>query len=163
MHIHPICGDEQHKCAFVASISRLTLSNIDPHSRHSRNLQVKLWATIWTLMPIGRTMARMCSARVKRPNGGGWRVREAPGGGVVRGPPIVSRETLGPGAVGRRAGGPGVREPEPPAMGPRAGGPESGRPQPEPFRTPPRRRAVSDVFFVYTVFSGSVLVAQARR
>ena len=61
------------------------------------------------------------------------------------------------------AGGPGVREPEPPAMGPRAGGPESGRPQPEPFRTPPRRRAVSDVFFVYTVFSGSVLVAQARR
>lgn len=51
MHIHPICGDERHKCAFVASISRLTLSNIDPPSRHPCNLQVKLWATIWTLMP----------------------------------------------------------------------------------------------------------------
>jgi len=79
MHIHPICGDERHRCAVVASISRLTLSNIDPHSRHSRNLQVKLWATIWTLMPIGRTTARMCSARVKRPNGGG-RVRGRPPG-----------------------------------------------------------------------------------
>ena len=81
MHIHPISGDEQHRCAVVASTSRLTLSNIDPPSRHPRILQVKLWATIWTLMPIGRTTARMCSAQVKRPNGGGARVRKAPGVG----------------------------------------------------------------------------------
>ena len=94
MHIHPICGDERHRCAFVASISRLTLSNIDPPSRHPRNLQVKLWATIWTLMPIGRTTARMYSAQVKRPNGAGARARKAPGDGVARGPPNVSRETL---------------------------------------------------------------------
>ena len=82
MHIHPISGDEQHRCAVVASTSRLTLSNIDPPSWHSRSLQVKLWATIWTLMPIGRTTARMCSAQVKRPNGGGARARKAPGVGL---------------------------------------------------------------------------------
>jgi len=51
MHIHPISGDERHRCAVVASTSRLTLSNIDPPSRHPHSLQVKLWATIWTLMP----------------------------------------------------------------------------------------------------------------
>ena len=81
MHIHPISGDERHRCAFVASASRLTLSNIDPPSRHPRNLQVKLWATIWTLMSIGRATVRMCSARVKRPNGGGARARKALGVG----------------------------------------------------------------------------------
>ena len=94
MHIHPISGDERHRCAFVASASRLTLSNIDPLSRHPRNLQVKLWATIWTLMSIGRATVRMCSARVKRPNGGGACARKALGGGVASGPPNVSRETL---------------------------------------------------------------------
>ena len=81
MHIHPISGDERHRCAVVASTSRLTLSNIDPPSRRPRSLQVKLWATIWTLMPIGRTTARMCSAQVKRPNGGGARERKASGWG----------------------------------------------------------------------------------
>ena len=79
MHIHPISRDERHKCAVVATTSRLTLSNIDPPSRHPRSLQVKLWATIWTLMPIGRTTARMSSAEVKRPNGVGARARKAPG------------------------------------------------------------------------------------
>ena len=81
MHIHPISGDERHRCAVVASASRLTLPNIDPPSRHPRNLQVKLWATIWTLMSIGRTTARMCGAQVKRPNGGGARERKASGWG----------------------------------------------------------------------------------
>ena len=81
MHIHPISDDERHRCAVVASTSRLTLSNIDSPSRHPRSLQVKLWATIWTLMSIGCTMARMCSAQVKRPNGGGARERKASGWG----------------------------------------------------------------------------------
>ena len=88
MHIHPISGDKRHKCAVVASASRLTLSNIDLRSRHPRSLQVKLWATIWTLMGA---QWRECAARKSSVRTGEVRVR---GRLVARGPPNVSRETL---------------------------------------------------------------------
>ena len=81
MHIHPISGDGWHRCADGGCRTCLTLLNINRRVRLAFYIQAKLWATIWTLMPIGRTMARMCSAQVKRPNGGGARARKDPGVG----------------------------------------------------------------------------------
>ena len=52
MHIFPKFSDGRHKCAFVVCVWCLTLSNIDPPSRHPRNLQVKLWASMWTKSPV---------------------------------------------------------------------------------------------------------------
>ena len=50
MHIFPNSSDGQHRCADGGCCMRLTLSNINRYVQLARRIQVKLWATIWTVV-----------------------------------------------------------------------------------------------------------------
>ena len=67
------------------NFSYLNMSNVFLCSLHARDLQVKLWTIIGTLMSIGRKMARICTASVKCPSGINERALKAPGVGAPAG------------------------------------------------------------------------------
>ena len=50
MHIFSEQSDRQHRCADDGRCMRLTLSNINRRMRLAYCIQVKLWATIWTVV-----------------------------------------------------------------------------------------------------------------
>lgn len=50
MHIFSNNSDRQHRCAYGGRCMRLTLSNINRYVRLAYLIQVKLWATIWTVV-----------------------------------------------------------------------------------------------------------------
>lgn len=64
------------------SFSCLNLSNVFLSSLHTRDLQMKLWTIIGTLMSIRRKMARIPAASVKRPSGINERALKTPGVGA---------------------------------------------------------------------------------
>ena len=106
--------------------------------------------------PVGRQMFHV-KRSVREPGAGS---REP--GAANRGPGV---EELGVGESGSRGArevavrGPGVRGGGeswgPEIRAPRTASRRSGRPQPEPNRAPPRRRIVSDAFFVCTCSHGA--------
>lgn len=61
------------------SFSCLNLSNVFLSSLYTRDLQMKLWTIIRTLMSIRRTMARIRAASVKRLSGINERALKTPG------------------------------------------------------------------------------------
>ena len=52
MHIFSNSSDRQHRCADGGCCMRLTSSNINRCVRLAYRVQVKLWATIWTVLLI---------------------------------------------------------------------------------------------------------------
>lgn len=64
------------------SFSCLNLSNVFLSSLYTRDLQMKLWTIIRTLMSIRRTMARIRAASVKRLSGINERALKTPGVGA---------------------------------------------------------------------------------
>ena len=52
MHILPKFDGGRRKCAVKGQITRLTLSNIDRCARRAHLIQVKLWVSMWTKLPI---------------------------------------------------------------------------------------------------------------
>jgi len=50
MHVFSEQSDRQHRCAAGGHCMRLTLSNINRYVRLAYRIQVKLWATIWTVV-----------------------------------------------------------------------------------------------------------------
>ena len=49
MHIFSNNSDRRHRCADGGRCMRLTLSNTNRYVRLARCIQVKLWATMWTV------------------------------------------------------------------------------------------------------------------
>jgi len=50
MHVFSEESDRRHRCADGGRCMRLTLSNINRYVRLAYRIQVKLWATIWTVV-----------------------------------------------------------------------------------------------------------------
>ena len=51
MHIFPKFSDGRRKCVTKGQVTHLTLSNIGRCARRAHLIQVKLWASMWTVLP----------------------------------------------------------------------------------------------------------------